>query len=225
MPFPNGGVTNVRHRLHFRLHIWWMLWRDVRGDVCGGEVREGGEVVSSEFTCKKSTVEKYDIRWNRGEWALFTIDLETNTMQCHSSFGDYAYTWSSPGESFKRFLIGLEKDCGYLLNKVSRPVFDFDESIKRWKKMIIDYRRDGSIDKEAARDCWQVVVDCESYGVEEEGYCYSIVADSSTITEHFFDAWETFAGVKTFPAAAMTFGKVIWPMLCKVLREEQEQQP
>ena len=70
-----------------------------------------------------------------------------------------------------------------------------------------------------------VVAECEMFGFEDEGYCYSHVANSSTITEHFLDAWETFAGVKTFPAAAITFGKVIWPMLCKVLREEQEQQP
>ena len=181
--------------------------------------------MNKEFTCKKSTVEKYDIRWNRGEWALFTIDLETNTMQCHSSFGDYAYSWSHPGESFKKFLIGLERDYEYLLGKVSNTEFDFEESIKNWKEMIIEYRRDGSLDKEAARDCWQVIADCESYGVEEEGYCYCKVAENSTIRENFLDAWEIFDGVKSFPPAAMTFGKVIWPMFCNVLREELEQQP
>ena len=189
-------------------------------------MREGGEVVNSEFTCKKSTVEKYDIRWNRGEWAIFTIDNSCGGMTCHSSFGDWNYSWPKHGrESFKHFIIELEKDWQYLLRKVAEPVFDFDESIKRWKEKIIDYRRDGSIDKEAARECWQVISDCESDGVEEEWYCYCKVAENSTIREHFLNAWETFGGVKTFPPAAMTFGKVICPMLCKILREELEQQP
>lgn len=66
---------------------------------------------------------------------------------------------------------------------------------------------------------------CETDGIEEEGYCYCKVAENSTIREHFRDAWETFGTVKSFPPAARTFGKVIWPMLCKVLREEMEQQP
>ena len=181
--------------------------------------------MSEKFTCKKSTVEKYDIRWGRGEWALFTIDLETNTMQCHSSYGDYVHNWPSPGDSFKKFLIDLEKNWGYLLNKVSDTVFDFEETIKRWKELIIEYRRGSNIDKEAARECWQVVVDCETYGVENEGYCYCHVAQNRAIEEHFSGAWEAFDVVKTFPRSAIIFAKEIWPMLCKVLREELKEVP
>lgn len=35
------------------------------------------EKSKKEFTFTKSRIEKYDIRWGRGEWAMFSIDEKT----------------------------------------------------------------------------------------------------------------------------------------------------
>ena len=67
-----------------------------------------------EYTYTKGTVEKYDIQWNRGEWAVFTIDNTSGLMQCHSSFGDWSYAWPHHGrESFKHFILEMERDWFY----------------------------------------------------------------------------------------------------------------
>ena len=68
----------------------------------------------TQYTFSKGTVEKYDIRWNRGEWAVFTIDNARGLMQCHSSYGDWGYSWPNHGrKSFKHFILELERDYTY----------------------------------------------------------------------------------------------------------------
>ena len=179
--------------------------------------------MSKEFTCKKSTVEKYDIRWNRGEWAIFTIDNSCGGMTCHSSYGDWNYSWPRHGrESFKHFILELEKDWQYLLRKVAKPVFDFDESVKRWKRNFLEMRRDGSCTKEEARNAYDVV---KSLEIEDAGYCAAILNESYAIHEADPDFWELLDGVKVFSNSDIAFAKEIWPMLCKVLREELKEAP
>ena len=179
--------------------------------------------MSKEFSCKKSTVEKYDLRWNRGEWAVFTIDSAAGGMTCHSSFGDWNYSWPRHGrETFKHFILELERSSEYLLNKVSDPKFDFDKSVAMWKEHILRLRRECSCSKEEAREAYDVVNGME---IEDEGYCVAVLNESSAISEVDPDFWELFSGVKEYSYSDRMFAETIWSMLCKILREELEQQP
>lgn len=173
-----------------------------------------------DYTFSKGTVEKYDIRWNRGEWAVFTIDNATGLMQCHSSYGDWGYSWPKHGrESFKQFILELERDWEYLLKKVSDPVFDFDKSVKYWKEHIIELRRDGSCTKDEAREAFDVI---EGLEIDNAGYCAAVLNESSAINDANPDFWELLDGVKCYSAQDMIFAKTIWPMLCDIIRKEME---
>ena len=173
---------------------------------------------SEKFTFAKSKIEKYDIRWGRGEWAIFSIDEKIGMMQCISSYGKWSYAWPNHGrKTFKHFILELERDYEYLLRKVSDPVFDFDKSIAYWKRHIIELRRDGSCTREVARNAFEVIDNLEH---DDAGYCAAILNESSVIYDADQNFWELLGGVKEYPYDAIVFAKTIWPMLCKIIRDE-----
>ena len=174
-----------------------------------------------DYTYSKGTVDKYDIQLNRGEWAVFTIDNTSGLMQCHSSFGDWSYAWPHHGrESFKHFILEMERDWHYLLKKVSELVFDFDESIKYWKNHIIELRKDDSCTKEEARAAFDEIVSLDNNGPMDNGACAYILNDSTAISDADPDFWELLDGKRLFSQQDMTFAKTIWPMLCDIIRKE-----
>ena len=170
------------------------------------------------FTFTKSKIEKYDIRWGRGEWAIFSIDEKTGLIQCHSSFGDWSYQWPNHGrKSLKHFILELERDWQYLLGKVSDKVFDFEKSVKKWKRIILEDRRKYSIKKDEAREAYDLINDLD----ESQGeYCYIKMMERSAVSNLSPDAWEVFSAVSVYPSQAITFAKTIWPMLCEIIRDE-----
>ena len=173
-----------------------------------------------DYTFSKGTVEKYDIRWNRGEWAVFTIDNATGLMQCHSSYGDWGYAWPNHGrESFKHFILELERDWEYLLGKVSNKVFDFDKTIKLWKNKILGSRKKYDYKKDEARQAYDFINDLDE---GEDEHCVIRMMESSEICDLEPDAWEVFHEVKIWSAQDMIFAKTIWPMLCDIIRKEME---
>ena len=175
-------------------------------------------ISDAEFTFTKNKIEKYDIRWGRGEWAVFSIDEKIGMIQCMSSYGNWSYAWPNHGrKTFKHFILELERDYDYLLRKVSDPVFDFDKSIAYWKRHIIELRRAGSCTRKAARDAFDVIDDLEH---DDAGYCAAVLNESSAIHEAYPDFWELLGGVKEYPDNAIVFAKTIWPMLCKIIRDE-----
>lgn len=112
-----------------------------------------------EYTFSKSTCEKYAIRWGSYGWAVFTIDEASGLFNCQSDYGDYSHMWPNHGrKSFKHFILEITKDTSYLLKKVSkRDEFDYEETLKRWKLVIIDARRELSCNKRQARDAWDFI--------------------------------------------------------------------
>ena len=183
-----------------------------------GESIMNDEKSKSEFTFTKSKIEKYDIRWGAGEWAIFSIDEKSGMMQCLSSYGKWSYAWPHHGrKTFKHFLLEMERDWDYLLRKVSDPVFDFDQSVKYWKKHIIDVRRENSCTKEQARDAFDVINDLN---IDDAGYCASVLNSSHAIREADPYFWDVLGGVEEYPYEAKTFAQTIWPMLCEVIRGE-----
>ncbi|MBU2701132.1 hypothetical protein Ga0466249_002246 [Sporomusaceae bacterium BoRhaA] len=181
-------------------------------------MNESGKLPDYQF--KKSTCERYDIRFNRGEWAIFTIDENGGLFNCHSSYGDYAYSWPNHGrKTFKHFLIELERDYWYLLNKVSdKTYFNFDKTVAKWKKEIIEWRKECEITKQQARDAFDVINDLDE-GMSAD-YTYTKFIESDGISDLCPDAWEVFDCVKEYPGEAMTFAKTIMPMFADILKKE-----
>lgn len=175
-----------------------------------------------EYTYKKSVCERYDLLFNRGDWAMFTIDEKAGLLGCHSSYGDYSYAWPNHGrETFKHFLIEITRSPGYLLNKVSdRTYFDFDKTIDAWKERIVGWRKDGSITKEQARDAYDDICKVDEGSPD---YVLNQISDSEAINATCGGCvWEDFECVMEYPHDAKVFVEQIMPMLAEVLKEEIE---
>jgi len=112
-----------------------------------------------DYTFKKSTCERYDLRWKNNGWATFTIDENGGLFNCQSDFGDYNYSWPKHGrESFKHFLIEITRSPEYLLGKVAKEdCFDLDKALKQWKPRIIEMRKDREITADQAREAWDFI--------------------------------------------------------------------
>ncbi|KFX55810.1 hypothetical protein FDC50_15020 [Clostridium botulinum] len=159
-----------------------------------------------EYTCKKSTCEKYDIRFNRGEWAFITIDESTGLFQAHSSFGDYNYSWPYHGrKSFKHFILELADDPSYFLGKVAKDDYFYDDETKEnWKKKIIEDRRENYLNKEQARELWNIVEEIEYYSAES---CQRELCDNSIVNELYCEPWYNFEVVTGCSPQACFFAK------------------
>lgn len=120
------------------------------------------------------TAEFYHVRNEREgrpgyEWAVIFIHEPTGTFSAVSSFGNFAYIWRARGsETLKQFLADLE--YGYFFGKTSASRgnrFDPEESSKNIKRLILDRRREKSIDKVDARYAWRKAEELD--GLDNEG--------------------------------------------------------
>lgn len=174
-----------------------------------------------EYTFKKSTCERYDIRWGRFGWAVIMIDEKGGVFSAQSDYGDYNYCWPKHGrESFKHFIIEISRDGSYFLRKVSkRDHVNFDESLKRWEKEILKYRKDANITREQAREAWDFIHDLDDYCGNAEMIQMHLY-DSSLLLGIFGEPWEFFDTVMEYPPEARMFAKEVMPMLAEILKKE-----
>ena len=97
--------------------------------------------MSKQSIITKSTVICYKIRFKESSlWADITIDEndKAGRLQIASDFGDWQYYWGSCGESFKKFLIGL--DIHYTAGKFGADRwFDLDKTIALLKSQVEEY--------------------------------------------------------------------------------------
>jgi hypothetical protein len=126
--------------------------------------------MTEDYSITKSTVECYKIRSTsiHNGWADITIDSKgtTGRIQIASDYGDWQYYWGACGMPFKEFLISLGKD--YLAGKFGEDnYFDYNRTIRQYKKDILDYRKDETISAEAARDMWDELENLITYGERE----------------------------------------------------------
>jgi hypothetical protein len=70
-----------------------------------------GEMVSTR------QVTQYTIIPQHG-WAVITVNEVTGMLQISSDWGNWNFRWACPGEPFKKFLVGLERDPDYLFGKL-----------------------------------------------------------------------------------------------------------
>lgn len=195
------------------------------------------------FTCSRSTMERYDIRlkgessW-RCAWATISIS-EDGVFNAQTDCGDFNYYWGSFGDCFKSFLINIcSKDGSYLYGKIhSRDRagnVDVEETINNMKARIIQNRRENGnrtpyvmdeLSPEEARELWDEL-DCiqSSHGEISHDAFSSIFYHELPNEERekvFGDEfWHDDFLVTTEDREAKTFCEVVAPVFAEILRSE-----
>jgi hypothetical protein len=179
------------------------------------------------YTFKKSTCERYDIRFGRWGWAIFTIDENGGLFNCQSDYGDYSYSWPNHGrKTFKHFIIEIAKDGHYLLNKVAeKDFFDFDEHLKQWKKTLIEMRRErhscDEYTKENIREAWDFLCGLGCVYSNSTDLLINEMMYSDELKElGISEPWETFDVNRDYSPQANAFAKEIMPMFADILKKE-----
>lgn len=124
-------------------------------------------------------------------WARVYIERDGNVV-ASSDWGTYSHWWSCPGgdESeplMTRVARHLARPPGrdYLIGKFNagRPkVFDGDKTMKAIRELILQRHKSGSLDREQARNEWELIEDAESEDAWELAE-YSYNSD----VQHFVD--------------------------------------
>lgn len=170
-----------------------------------------------DYTCTKSTCERYDLRIpSERTWAIFTIDERGGLFNCHSDYGDYNYSWSNHGcPSFKHFIIqGLAADPHYFLSKVSHSDwYDQQKTVDEMRKQIIESRKQNDCTKAQARAAWDAVDE------NQDESCETLI---NSITG---EAWKAlpepwYCIRNDYPPAARQFAEKFMPLFAEALKAE-----
>jgi hypothetical protein len=197
---------------------------------------------------KTTGAEVYSVR-NQGEWATIVVrsweepghdgkSRHRGELLINSTFGSWSNYWSAPGESFKKFLVGLDFD--YLMTKLmGREMEEYDgyATIKDLRSRMLAMRREGRLTKKRAAWLWNEIDDRhETLEHSQEGFvsaCGEILSDAgewwnqhhtrhdtNDLNELLQEPW-THTKTRNNPAA-VGFHRVIWPEFVQALQEELE---
>lgn len=195
---------------------------------------------------KTTGAEVYSVR-NAGEWATIVVrswdelgldgkPRHRGELLINSTFGSWSNYWSAPGESFKKFLVGLDFD--YLMTKLMGRELDEHDGVATLKDLrarLLTMRRKGRLTKEGAAWLWNEIDqrhEMLEHGVEgfvsacgdilqEAGESWSHVHtrhDADEIKELLDEPWH-FTKTRINPAAA-GFHRVIWSEFVKTMEDE-----
>jgi len=154
------------------------------------------------------TTWRYKLPPIKGEgWAIVVMD-STGLFATVSDYGNYAFLWTHHGhDDFRKFVMGLDAD--YVRCKLdSSTQLNVDKTIKAIRTYILTARREGSFEKDEARDEWERL---EYVGDEAE--LMTFVQDTG-----INDAWELYVYEPT-PAIAGFVSKIL-PRLQEAIRIE-----
>jgi hypothetical protein len=179
------------------------------------------------YKLTKRTATVYGIRIDKpSTWADITIEEWTGggSFKCISDCGNYAFIWGSIGNDLLRsFLCSLNFD--YFMNKVTSHdylEFNFKKQVKRIEEMIIRDRKDRSLDKALAAECWAELHEICAGDFNE---FYDQLRYTDNLFKLVFDEDPTAVPHEESPKAQCTaFWNEIWPVACEIWREELQQQ-
>jgi hypothetical protein len=131
------------------------------------------------------------------------------------SFGSFGHYFGNCGGDFRSFLCSCDKH--YLTGKffgTEARVFDCDKTIVALKRFLITQRREGNIDKEEAREKFDVLAEA---GQNSEEAFFMFLSERWT---RFYD-WEVYSlGERVMNSQAVGFFDDIWPGFVAELRSE-----
>jgi hypothetical protein len=134
------------------------------------------------------------------------------------SFGCFGHYFGNTGGDFRDFLCGCDK--WYLSGKffgTEARVFDSDKTAEALKRLVIERRRDGSIERDEAREMFDAVKDADGYNSEEAFFMF--------LSDRFpkFYQWEIYGlGERVMNPQAEGFFSDIWPGFVAEMRRELE---
>jgi len=176
---------------------------------------------------KKTTVEKYTIRDERGQWqAHIMVDDQSGDISIQSDYGNYAYWWTARGigVTLKQFL--LSTNDSYVMQKFgyggkNEHFFD-DKTIDNIRAEIAEKYKQGSIDKVEALTCTLELDDIEGNDHKTSTELYSTLVDQApTLMEKIYDnnpydiPWVS----GTHPSL-VAFMERVWPVFIAELKKE-----
>lgn len=180
--------------------------------------------MSEDYTFKKSTCERYDIRWKPYGWATITIDENGGVFNAQSDFGAYAYSWPGHGrKSFKDFIVNdLASDPSYFLGKVAKEnFFDSDLAFDKWKGEIISIRRERECTREQAREAYDFLNDLDSSLSVD--LLQERIYESKELNAIYDEPWYAFDFYLDFSPQAKAFAHIVMPMFAEILKKEIEE--
>lgn len=172
-----------------------------------------------EFTIEKSMVECYKIRHETGMyWADITIDVvgdgTKGRISISSDYGKWANYWGACGHHFKEFLTDLNVE--YAADKFDADRwFDHEGTINGYKWMVIESRRDESINAEEAREIWSEINSLDD--CTDENVFISEMWNNRKLMR-FFDGCPDIS--RSITPQFRNFWKNVWPVFIEKLNEE-----
>lgn len=173
-----------------------------------------------EYTFKKSTCERYDIRAkNNWGWAIITIDENGGLFNAQSDYGNYSYSWPHHGrKSFKHFILELVEDKSYFLGKVADDNYYYqNETEEDFKREVLRARKEHELDENEARELWNEIIEFD-YSSKEclENELYS----SNIVAKYYPEPWYSFSPRKGCSPQAHAFCDKIMPIFGEIIEKE-----
>jgi hypothetical protein len=181
------------------------------------------------FTVEKKTVVQYHIRPSDGfGWGIFMIDFDNYLVSANTDFGNYSYQWSSPGSSFKKFLVRIfTKDHNYVMGKFgsNEYIFDYKKTMQSFKKMILERRRNHDCTREEAREAYDLIDTVDLYGYDNNPdlLLHTLLEKKIPANALFYEDIIHGMEYKRCPRL-VNFCEILLPMLAEVLQKELEEE-
>lgn len=192
---------------------------------------------------KTTDAEVYSVR-SKHEWATIMLRCwsrqanvgtpHEGTYYCgeiliNSTFGAWAYVWTACGEPFKQFLMHAEFDYVFTKFMGSRlEVWDGEGSTKSLRRLLLEYRRIGDLDKDEARELWDAInaneseLECSSSDFVNCAERMADEIDCRGVYRLLSEPWEI-TTTKDDPQA-VGFWRELWPEFTAALNAELEEQ-
>lgn len=184
--------------------------------------------MQNKTTIKKTTTETYTLRGERCLWAKINLDISGNTVNVmiSSDYGSFNYYWCSCGENPKKFLTTISMDyaMGKLMGgyqNMNEP--DWESRIKEIKNMVLEYRKERSLNKDKAREIYDYIkndLNLKMYEFScDENMYFKELTENRIFDDLFydFDAIPTHTKLKHI---VNEFWEDIWIPFTNFLKEE-----
>ena len=180
----------------------------MRARVVPGRGEGGG--VSDRTGNGSKLLRRYRVSDDKGYYVGTFVIADDGYFSTVSEWGNYAYYWSHAGACFRSALANFDGD--YVLNKIARrDVYDGEATGADVRRHILEYRRDGHMTKEEAREEWDLFIEHERLESREcfaWWYRDTKIGDASEFASH------------DYPSQAKWFSVKAWPHFVKALRAE-----
>jgi hypothetical protein len=192
---------------------------------------------------KTTDAEVYIVRKNH-EWATIMLrcwsrPANVGTEHKHtyyggeilinSTFGCWANVWIACSDPFKQFLLDAEFDYVFTRFMGTRlEVWDGEGSVKSLRRLLLEHRRIGELDKDEARRLWDAIEANEldlAPSLDAFVECASSIADdidSKSVYRLLSEPWEL--TTTQHDHQAVGFWREIWPEFTAALKAEMAEQ-